>query len=430
VRRLVAIVGLWATSCFSPDYTHCSRDGVDQICPSTMTCVADAGCVTPNQLASCAGLTDGVACTYDVGPGFCHAGACVTTLERCGDGVASLALGEVCDCGTAAYLATPAAGCSMFNADVPGATCRSDCSPARCGDAIVDPNEACDDGNHVSGDGCAADCSSEFVLLDGATTASLSAAWMMAPDDFYAIGDQAFVHYVAGQWTQLPAPPVIYVAGIWASSPTDIWTVGVGTGASHFDGAQWSPLLPTVGATAVWGGASDDVYAVGLSGTNGALIAHYDGTTWTPAALPVSCNAGNLNDIRGWDDKRILSGYGGVCVETTTTTWTQLDTVSAVAVAGYAGRAAALTSDGRLVIYDLVAKTTAPHVVPGPLARIVMTSADEVLGISGAGVVLRYSISNDRWTHPRLPVDGGLNAAVASSPTNVFIVGDFSGALH
>jgi cysteine-rich repeat protein len=42
--------------------------------------------------------------------------------------------------------------------DVPSA-CRPDCTIPRCGDGVLDAGEACDDGNTVSGDGCAADCS-------------------------------------------------------------------------------------------------------------------------------------------------------------------------------------------------------------------------------------------------------------------------------
>jgi cysteine-rich repeat protein len=36
--------------------------------------------------------------------------------------------------------------------------CRTDCTIPRCGDAIVDGGEVCDDGNTVPGDGCGSDC--------------------------------------------------------------------------------------------------------------------------------------------------------------------------------------------------------------------------------------------------------------------------------
>jgi cysteine-rich repeat protein len=32
--------------------------------------------------------------------------------------------------------------------------CRADCSVPRCGDAILDAGEVCDDGNQQTGDGC------------------------------------------------------------------------------------------------------------------------------------------------------------------------------------------------------------------------------------------------------------------------------------
>jgi cysteine-rich repeat protein len=38
--------------------------------------------------------------------------------------------------------------------------CRANCTVPRCGDGIWDAGEVCDDGNVLSGDGCAADCRS------------------------------------------------------------------------------------------------------------------------------------------------------------------------------------------------------------------------------------------------------------------------------
>lgn len=76
------------------------------------------------------------------GPLPCRAD-CRYLLLHCGDGKTDP--GESCDLG-------------RDNSDVPGATCRADCSLARCGDRIVDGTEQCDDGNRVSGDGCSQTC--------------------------------------------------------------------------------------------------------------------------------------------------------------------------------------------------------------------------------------------------------------------------------
>jgi len=61
----------------------------------------------------------------------------------CGDGVQAET--ELCDSGAE-------------NSDTQPGACRTNCMPAGCADRVVDPGEACDDGNRTSGDGCAASC--------------------------------------------------------------------------------------------------------------------------------------------------------------------------------------------------------------------------------------------------------------------------------
>jgi cysteine-rich repeat protein len=61
----------------------------------------------------------------------------------CGDGVKAGV--EQCDSGAA-------------NSDTEAGACRTTCVLAGCGDRVIDPDEACDDGNRVAGDGCAASC--------------------------------------------------------------------------------------------------------------------------------------------------------------------------------------------------------------------------------------------------------------------------------
>lgn len=69
--------------------------------------------------------------------------------EYCGDGTVQEALGEVCDTGD-------------LNSAVRPDACRLDCTPARCGDGVIDAAEFCDDGGTEPGDGCSASCVVEF----------------------------------------------------------------------------------------------------------------------------------------------------------------------------------------------------------------------------------------------------------------------------
>jgi cysteine-rich repeat protein len=56
---------------------------------------------------------------------------------------------------TPVVMGGPSAQIQAF--DTPSA-CRKNCSVPKCGDGVLDGGEVCDDGNVVSGDGCAADC--------------------------------------------------------------------------------------------------------------------------------------------------------------------------------------------------------------------------------------------------------------------------------
>jgi cysteine-rich repeat protein len=82
---------------------------------------------------------------------YCQKGRCIVSpnifVPFCGN--ALLDYGELCDLG-------------IKNSNTPGAICRTDCSPARCGDGILDaPLEICDDGNNVNDDGCSERCQAE-----------------------------------------------------------------------------------------------------------------------------------------------------------------------------------------------------------------------------------------------------------------------------
>ncbi len=69
----------------------------------------------------------------------------------CGDGVVQP--DEACDDGDA-------------NSDVAPDACRLDCTLPACGDGVVDAGEGCDDGGFVGGDGCAPGCTAEAGALE------------------------------------------------------------------------------------------------------------------------------------------------------------------------------------------------------------------------------------------------------------------------
>ncbi len=121
-------------------------DGCDSNCTATG---CGNGIVTPPEVCddgrgTCfGGLDDGATCVID---NECR-GVCgsdfVTPCTQ---------LTAMVDCGGAACINTGI--CVGGNSDTLPDHCRTDCSPARCGDGTLDTGEQCDDGNTVAGDGC------------------------------------------------------------------------------------------------------------------------------------------------------------------------------------------------------------------------------------------------------------------------------------
>jgi hypothetical protein len=96
--------------------------------------------------------------------------------------------------------------------------------------------------------------------------------------------------------------------GVWGSNPDDVYMVGgvVGAGSiTHYDGTDWTPVAIPASPLLVWvyGFGPDDIWTVGEDGA----VLHYDGTDWTPM------DAGTDEDLWGvWgaapDDLWIVGG--------------------------------------------------------------------------------------------------------------------------
>jgi cysteine-rich repeat protein len=133
MRQIQALLlGLLMVGCVQSQAVPCG----DILCPSGAVCTETGQCAFTVDIAACTGKAEGEACEARGGNiGVCSAGAC--SVGQCGNG--AVEGGEACDDG------------NRVGAD----GCAADCSKREiCGDAIADDGEACDDGNSNAVDGC------------------------------------------------------------------------------------------------------------------------------------------------------------------------------------------------------------------------------------------------------------------------------------
>ncbi len=134
--------------------------------------------------------------------------------------------------------------------------------------------------------------SGEVLRFTGTTwsvvTTSTSALWAVygsAANDVYATGENGTVQRFNGlTWSPLPSPGSGTLAGLWATGPTTVRTVGADalgtTGVAFgYNGSSWSSLQ--VGSsrvlTNIWGPSLFDLYATGDEGT----LLRFNGNTWS-----------------------------------------------------------------------------------------------------------------------------------------------------
>jgi hypothetical protein len=125
---------------------------------------------------------------------------------------------------------------------------------------------------------------------------TLRAVWAAAPDELWAVGDGGVaLHYDGTQFRAEHLGLKQNLLAIHGSSASDVWAVGQGSSVLHFDGHAWdtqdlSALVDASGGAktdalyGVFAAAPDAVWAVGYSGV-APLIIHFDGHAWSNQSL-------------------------------------------------------------------------------------------------------------------------------------------------
>jgi hypothetical protein len=159
--------------------------------------------------------------------------------------------------------------------------------------------------------------------------------WGPSPHELFLVGEFGQAAYYDGAaWSAIsPGPFNVFtdeLHGVWGTSGTDVFVVGGDLWGSqraailHYDGLDWTHMvssddtdLPVL--RAVWGSASDNVFAVGRSGT----IVRFDGAQWS--AMDTGTSA-NLQGVWGSAADNVYAvGGGGTLLHFNGTDWSTLD---------------------------------------------------------------------------------------------------------
>ena len=111
--------------------------------------------------------------------------------------------------------------------------------------------------------------------------------WGTAPDDIFALGHQAGLHFDGSSWSRTGQGvfDTDQILAVWGYRSNDIWACGENRDIYHYDGQSWSKFIhSTIGCGAMIGFAPNDIYMAGFSdGPNGTVttVGHYDGFAWS-----------------------------------------------------------------------------------------------------------------------------------------------------
>lgn len=271
------------------------------------------------------------------------------------------------------------------------------------------------------------------------TTQSLRGVWGSSATDVYAVGLQGTILHSGGDglWTAQTSGTTKDLHAIWGSGPHDLYAAGDVLLHSTGDGA-WAPQTAPSGLMGVWGSAADDLYVAGLFG-----ISHSTGDgTWTALSQPEpwggyfharGTSATDVYAVGGFINLNDPSKGGGVAHLTNAQwSWTRLSppdemkdiafTSAGAFIVGLSGQIWAQPSGG-----STFTQQTSP--VPWDLQGVWADDAGTLWAVGGSGSVLRSS-GDGHWTSEASLFALDLWGVWGSGAHDVYAVGDNGQIFH
>ncbi len=140
----------------------------------------------------------------------------------------------------------------------------------------------------------------------------LNGIWGSSPSDLFAVGDGgAAYHYNGTAWSVLPTGTSSNLYDIWGTSPNNVYAVGVGT-IQHWNGSGWSSVTsPSAVLRGIYGSGPNEIYAVGMGySPTGPYVTRWKGSQWMTETIPPGPY--DLWDVWASGGVTLTAGSGGL----------------------------------------------------------------------------------------------------------------------
>ena len=153
----------------------------------------------------------------------------------------------------------------------------------------------------------------EFSTLETPSLGGLLCLYALSATEVYLCAGSEILHYDGSSFTVMDfsATGLDSSTAIWASSSSDIWVVGDDALVAHYDGTSWS--RSNIGSSfnsSIWGSGPEDIYAMGTFD-----LVHFDGSSWSEVSVD---DAGDgqvwgtsSSDVWVMSDSYTVSHYDG-----------------------------------------------------------------------------------------------------------------------
>ncbi len=235
-------------------------------------------------------------------------------------------------------------------------------------------------------------------------TGDLMDVWGTSGSDVFIVSSDGTIYHFDGTvWVKDISLAGQAFRAVWGSASDDVFAVSYTTGnIYHFNGSVWSTThigSSTFGLTNIWGSSASDIYAVGDLGT----VLHYDGSNWSPITGAVTGTT-NLTAVWGSSASDVfIMGRDGAIIHYDGTSWSDMASGIFDHLYGVWGSSAndvfAVGHSGTALRYapDVTTTTTAPVTTTMPITTTTtaICSAELIYGGNSEEVaLLRYIRDN------------------------------------